>query len=331
MSGPIKIDGVSDQPTELKHIPVANIRENVSMLRPVDRENEQYILLAESVKNMGGVLTPISVREIPNPDPNSTEQLYGIVDGLQRWTACKDAGIKTIPAQVTRLADADVEEAQILANIHKVETKPAQYSKALLRMLSRNPTLTQAELAARLSQSPAWLKARLSLNDLDDKIAQLVDEGKIKLSNAYPLTILPKEEQVKYVERAMTEDTQTFAAAVRNINAEIRKARAQGREAVHTFQPQPRLQKVNDIKEQLANLTIVKAIIMNSGTTDVLEAARLTLEWVLHLDANTVAADKAKWEAKQKEAEELRIKRKAERDAKKAEEAKATQLDLTKL
>ena len=38
-------------------------------------------------------------------------------------------------------------EAQILANIHKIETKPMEYSAQLKRILSRNPLMTEAELA----------------------------------------------------------------------------------------------------------------------------------------------------------------------------------------
>lgn len=320
MSAIVNIEGVGEVKTELAHIPCKDIRENIIMLRPVDRENIQYIELAESVKK-NGVFTPISVRKIPDPE-NPANYLYGIVDGLQRWTAAKDAGRETIPAQVIQIADGDVLEAQILANIHKVETKPHQYSQALRQFLGMNPTITYRELASRLSQSEAWLGQRLSLGLLHKDIATLVDEGKIGLANAYSLTALPQDVQTQYVERAMTENSQLFSPSMKKIAQEIRSAKRQGREVEHKFSPTQRLQKVSEIEDQMKVPTIVKQLLINNNITDPVEAAKMALSWVLHLDPVSIAADKAKWDIAQAEKEKAKAKRQEEREAKKAEEAK---------
>lgn len=322
----VKIEGVADPKTRLAYIPVKDIRENRIRLRGVDRENEQFISTAASIKQ-NGVLTPISVREIPDPD-NPNGILYGLVDGLQRWTGAKDAGLETIPAHVINIADGQVLEAQILANVHKVETRPAEYSAALEHYIGSNPTMTYRELANRLNKSETWLSQRLSLNNLDPDIATLVDEGKIVVSNAYALTSLPPEVQKTYAERAMTESTVLFAPSMKKVAQEIRKAQREGREVKHEFEPHPHLQKVADIVAESKDPTFVKSLLVNSNITDPLEAAKLALSWVVHLDPVSVAKGKADWEAKQAENNAAKEQRKKDREAKKAAEAAAAAANI---
>ncbi len=51
----------------------------------------------------------------------------------------------------------------------------------------------------------------------------------------------------------------------------------------------------------------------------------MVLSWVLHLDPDTIAMDKAKWEAKAVETEKAKEERKRLRDLKKQEEATTAQ------
>ena len=96
-------------------IPLAKIRENPVALRNVDRQNEAYIGLVDSVKKVG-ILNAIVVREIKNPaDPK--EELYGLVDGLQRFSAAKDAGLELVPATIQPLEEGQILEAQLIANV----------------------------------------------------------------------------------------------------------------------------------------------------------------------------------------------------------------------
>ena len=87
--------------TELKHVNVSDIYEPEESLRKVDRTHEAYLGLVESIR-LKGVMNPITVREVQNEDG---ETIYGLVDGLQRLSASRDAGEETIPCHVI-----DVEE-----------------------------------------------------------------------------------------------------------------------------------------------------------------------------------------------------------------------------
>lgn len=101
--------------TVLKSIPLNNIKENPNALRTVDRTTEEYLGLVDSIRK-NGILNAVLVREMQNPVDQSV--FYGLIDGLHRFTAAKDAGLTEIPAQVKSMEDAAVLEAQILANIH---------------------------------------------------------------------------------------------------------------------------------------------------------------------------------------------------------------------
>jgi ParB family transcriptional regulator, chromosome partitioning protein len=101
--------------TKLAHIPISKIRENPVALRSVNRTTEEYTGLVDSIRR-SGVLNPVLVREVQDPD--TKDIVYGLIDGLHRFTASQDAGQDTIPAQITSMEDAAVLEAQILANVH---------------------------------------------------------------------------------------------------------------------------------------------------------------------------------------------------------------------
>ncbi len=316
--------------SQLDHIPVSLIRQNEEALRTVDKEDERYQGLLASVRK-NGIINPISVREIRNP-ANPDNMLYGLVDGLHRYTAAMDVGFDTIPAQVISLADADLLEAQILANVHKVETKPVEYTNALLEILSKNPLLTSAELASRLSKSSTWLTERLQLKNLDEKIAKLVDEGTIKLTNAYALAKLPKEEQEKHVDAAIAKSPTEFTPQIHRILQEIKQAKREGRKAnTDEFQPAPYLQKLSAIKEEVDSPNKLALLIKDAGITNPLEAARLALQWVLHMDAQSISADRDSFNARKQDQKKRAEKRAAERKKQKEEAAAQKAADITQL
>jgi ParB family chromosome partitioning protein len=300
-------------------IPIDKIRENQVALRDVNQESEKYLGLVDSIKEKG-ILNPILVREIRSPETGET--LYGLIDGLHRWTAAKDAGLKNIPAQIRDMDQAEVEEAQIVANVHKIETKPVEYTKQLERLMARNPLMTVSELAKRLSKSNEWLYQRFNLLKLDEKVAALVDEGKIKLSNAYQLAKLPKEDQFHYVEKAMTMEPQQFTSTVTARNKEVREARRQGRAAnPPQFEAVVHNRKWGEIKDEYNNKNVGPDLIKESGAKTAEEGWNLAIAWVVHMDPRSQKAQIEEHEAAKREKAEAKAKRDLERAEQRQREA----------
>lgn len=306
-------------------VKISQIRENPNALRTVNRTTEQYLGLVDSIRAVG-ILCPISVRKCV--DPQTQEEFYGLIDGLHRFTASQDAGLDEIPVVVKTMDDVTTMMAQMMANVHKIETKPVEYSKQLVRILALDPLLTAAQLAGQLAKSPSWLNDRLGLTKLEDSIAGLVDEGKINLSNAYALSKLPVEEQANFLDRAMTMTPQQFIPTANARTKELRDAKRQGRDpnAVTEFVPQPHVRKVSEMKQEVE--TKEAARVLTHGVENPVDAFALGVKWAISLDPASVKVQRDKDDTRKKEAKDAAERRKAERMAQKEKEAaeKAGQL-----
>ncbi len=305
---------------------LTSIKENPVALRSLDRENEQYLYLVQDVKRRG-VLSPITVREQTDGD----ESYYEICDGLHRYSAAIDAGLTEIDVVVKEYDDAQVEETQIVANLVRVDTKPVDYTKQLLRMMTRNSLMTVPELASRISQSEGFINQRLSLLKLDVTIQALVNEGEIKLNNAYALSKLPPEEQHNFTDMAMTQQPAEFVPATQARAKELREAKRAGKAAGDVvWEPTAHCQKMGVLKAEHANGEVGPALCASDGCESAVEGFALGVSWVIGLDMASVEVQRSKNDARIAEREAAKLRRAAEREAKnavkaadKAEKAKA--------
>ena len=154
--------GTMELTGELITIAVVDILENPVALRSVNTESEEFAGLVESMKQRGffGAITvrPKQVLVTVDGEPEEKggaptgrkEKKWELLDGLQRTTAARKAGLTHINANVRTIKDAEALELQLMANFHRVATRPVEYSQQLKRILAMNPLMTEAELAAKL-------------------------------------------------------------------------------------------------------------------------------------------------------------------------------------
>jgi ParB family chromosome partitioning protein len=305
---------------DLRRVQISQIRENPVALRTVQRQSEEYLGLVASMREKG-FMGAITVRE--RQDPESKESFFELIDGLHRFSAAKDAGISEIGVDVVPLTEDQVLEAQILANIHKVETRPAEYTQQLKRILARNPLMTEAELAKRLGKSPQWISQRLSLTKIDNpQILELINSGQICLSNAYALAKLPAEEMANFVERGVTLPPDEFIPLVNNRAKEIKDAKRQGQDAAPPeFIPVAHLRKLKEIKTELEAPEVGPALVKATKVKTAVEGFNLAIAWMLHLDPVSLDVQKTDFEARERQKKEDAAKRAADRERKKAETA----------
>lgn len=305
---------------------LSDIKENPVALRAVDRENEQYLYLVQDVKRRG-VLQPITVRE----QLEDGVSYYEICDGLHRYSAAIDAGLTELNVIIQDYDDAQVEEVQIVANLVRVDTKPIDYTKQILRMMTRNPLMTVPELSKRISQPEAFINGRLSLLKLDPTIQALVNEGDIKLNNAYALSKLPQEEQHNFVDAAMTQKPAEFVPSVQARAKELRDSKRAGKEAgTVVWEPTAHLRKMGELKSEFSNCEAGPAICASVGAESAAEGFAAAIAWVISLDDASVESQRSKNEQRLAEREAAKVRRAADREAKnavkaadKAEKAKA--------
>lgn len=298
-------------------IEIEKIRKGTHTLREVDKESESYLNLVDSVSDVG-IMNPISVRPI-SKDEDGFE--YEVIDGRHRFTAACDANLDTIPCIVfADKSEEDLLVAQIMTNVHKVETKPAEYAQQLRKIMAHDPMMSISRLVKMLCKSPTWINNTLKLTSLKAEIQDMVNSGDIKLLNAYALSRMPEEEQSDWVERAMTQSPEEFVPAANQRTKEIRESKRQGnRVDNNTFIAQPKLRKVRVIQDELAGLSTISRLIQTNEIADPKEAAKLAILWVLSLDEESLKVAQAKWDQEQLEKEERKEQRKRERDAQKIE------------
>jgi ParB/RepB/Spo0J family partition protein len=303
--------------SKLLEVPISAVVENEVALRAVKKETEEYKGLVDSIRTRG-FIGAISVREVKTPDGKVA---YEVIDGLHRFNAARDAGLQTIKVDVQNLGQEEILEAQIMMNIHKVETKPVEYSKQLIRLLSLNPLLTEAGLATKLGKSGSWVKERLNLaaGIKNEAIVKLVDEGKISLANAYALAKLPEDVQPEFVDRAMTLAPAEFCPLAAERNKAIKEDRRKGKTGEEVkFSPVAFMQSLKDVKAEAESGKLGKALVAELKIADPSVAFQMGVKWCLHLDPKSVDAQKAKFDEMQKQAEENKKRRMAERAAEKA-------------
>jgi len=305
---------------DLKVVNLSEIRENDVALRTVNRESEEYLGLVESIRSKG-FIGAISVRQREDDEGIS---YYELIDGLHRFNASKDAGRETINVDVVDLDEDQVLEAQIMANIHKVETKPIEYTRQLKRILTRNPLMTESELAAKLGKSTSWISGRLSLNKLNgDPVKQLVDEGKIGLSNAYALAKLPADEQADWLDRAMTLAPDEFIPQTTDRLKKIREDRKAGRDSSPAeFSAVPHMQKLKVLKEEFESPSIGPALCARHGVSNPADGFAMGVKWALHMDPDSVDIQKEKDAERRAQRDEKAASKIAEKAAKKAAKLK---------
>jgi len=304
-------------------VAISDIRPNPVALRAVDRESEDYINLRDSVADPSiGILNPINVRERVEDVEGDTVTYYEIIDGLHRYTAASECGLETIPVLIKDATETEAHLMQVIGNAMKVETKPVQYTKHLSRVISANPTWTMSDLASRVHRSPAWLNQRFGLLKLDPAVQELVDDGKINVSNAVIMAKLPHEEQLNYIDSAMTMGTTEFGPLVQQRVKEIKEAEKQGRDASEAkFVPVVKLRKKGELEDELNGRTVLAALVADCDSPA--DAAYRALEWCLSVDPTSVEVQEAAWAEKRQRLEEEKAKRKAARAKKKADEAAA--------
>lgn len=299
---------LSDELRGLNEIDIDRIVVGNIALRPAQMNTEEFQGLYASI-DAAGILQPLLVRQY---DKDASKVL--LVDGLQRYTIAQMLNLKAVPVHYATLDEQQMMAAQISTNIHRVKQKPAQVGQQFRRMMALNTLLTVPALAKMVGQSTQYVAQRIALYSLCDKAAELVDSGDISASYGFALSKLPKEEQENWLEEACTnKDAKVFLEKVYTRAKELRQAAATGSSPKEeSFVSVQRLRSPNVAKQEMADHAVRNKLV--TADMDPRDAFDLAIAWMLHQDADTVAEEKAKWEADQ----EAKKARKEEQAAAKA-------------
>lgn len=160
----------------------------------------------ESIKSVG-ILSPAIVRPIKGGD-------YEIIAGHRRKRACELAGIASLPCIVRKLDDDAATIIMVDTNIQREDILPSERAKAYkmkLEAIKHQGTrsdLTCAQVEHKLKakksvqqiaevagESRAQVQRYIRLTELDPKLQDMVDQGKMAMTPAVELSYLKPDEQ----------------------------------------------------------------------------------------------------------------------------------------
>lgn len=154
-------------------------------------DDEKLQELSESIKEHG-VLQPIIVTK--------KEDYYQIIAGERRWRASKKAGLKTIPVIVRDYDEKKIREVSLIENLQRQDLNALDTAKAIKELMEEH-CLTQEQLAKTLGKSRSSIANTLRILNLDERVQDMVQEG--KLSEGHARTLASIESPQKQYKLAM--------------------------------------------------------------------------------------------------------------------------------
>ncbi len=134
--------------------------------------------LADSIK-LHGVIEPLVVQE-------AEKGFYTIIAGERRWRAAKIAGVKMVPVVIKDYTDSEIMEIALIENIQREDLNAIEEAEAYKRLIDEY-SLTQDDVAERVSKSRVTITNSLRLLKLDERVREMVAEDKIKGGHARAL------------------------------------------------------------------------------------------------------------------------------------------------
>ncbi len=140
--------------------------------------------LADSIRQYG-VIQPIIVQK--------RDQYYEIIAGERRWRAARLAGLKEIPVLIREMTDKEILEVSLIENIQREDLNAVEEAQAYQRLLEEF-SLTQDELAERVSKSRSTITNAIRLLKLDKEVLRMLAEEKISAGHARALLAIEDPE-----------------------------------------------------------------------------------------------------------------------------------------
>jgi len=274
---------------ESRDIPLCDIHETRLLLRLVEKDSLEYMELRDSIAK-DGPLNSICVRPSPR-FPDSIPPKFEVVDGMYRFNVFEEIGYTPVPCLIREMTDEQVVAAQIEANAIRPTTKKCDFARQLRKILDANPGMSYARLQGIVHKSPHWIGDQLGLLKLDPKIQKAVDRGEIPLASAYALCNVILCQQWRFLALARTATTDVFKATVAPYIKQQNEAARQGKLDElfkQEFKPVAHLHHLQDVLAEIERPGAGPLVLAAKDARTPMDGWKACLEWVAHLDAESV-------------------------------------------
>lgn len=179
----------SDSPEQEEEVSSATKgHETLVDIKKIDRNKEQprkkfdegkLEELAESIR-LHGIIQPLLVQD--------RGDYYEIIAGERRWRAALKAGVTEIPVIIKNLTEQEIVEISLIENLQREDLDPIEEAAAFKR-LKEEFSLTDDQVAERVSKSRAAVTNSMRLLRLDQRVQQMVIDE--KLTSGHVRALIP--------------------------------------------------------------------------------------------------------------------------------------------
>ncbi|MCX6741207.1 MAG: ParB/RepB/Spo0J family partition protein [Candidatus Parcubacteria bacterium] len=151
---------------------------------------------------------------------------YELIAGERRFRAAKVLELPTVPVIVREASEAQKLELALIENVQRQNLNPLEEAVAYQRLMDEF-SLTQEQVAQKVSKSRAAVANTLRLLNLPEEVQEAISSGKISEGHAKVLAGLESpDEQLKFFKKIVEEEL-----TVREIEAVIPKTKAPRKKA----------------------------------------------------------------------------------------------------
>ncbi len=204
----LKDDGISND--VLAKISVQTITPNPYQPR-VEFDQTALDELKKSILQ-NGLIQPITVRRV-------SKDHYELISGERRLRACKEIGLKEIPAYIIHVETKEMMLAlSLIENIQREKLNAIEIANAYKRLMDEC-NLSQEEIAEKVGKDRTTVTNTIRLLKLPSKIQQSLIKNEISSGHARSLINLPNEiVQLEILEKIIKNNL-----SVRNVEDLVRK------------------------------------------------------------------------------------------------------------
>lgn len=185
-----------EEQEEVKQIAVDTIQPSPYQPRAVF-DDERIDELCQTIQTHG-VIQPVVVRRIKSG--------YELIAGERRWRAVKKLGMRTIPAIVREMSDAQAASASLIENLQREGLTVIEEAMAYQKLIELYG-LTQESLAQRLGKGQSTIANKLRLLQLPEQVKHALLKRKVTERHARALLALRNEEmQVRLLQEIIEKE-----------------------------------------------------------------------------------------------------------------------------
>ena len=148
--------------------------------------------LAESIK-LHGIIQPLIVCK--------RDKTYEIIAGERRWRAAMKAGLKKVPVLIRDYSEQELYEVALIENLQRENLNAIEEAVAY-RKLIEEYSLTQEQVAERVSKNRSTVTNALRLLKLEDRVQEMLINGELSAGHARALlAITDPDSQITAAEK----------------------------------------------------------------------------------------------------------------------------------